>query len=347
MNSVNKEDNEMLSLLGERHDAKAKALGLPCPCNLCKSNDKVNNARGQRYRIMVADAKECSEGVSFFGVRRFLIVDVPNSASEYIQRVGRAIRFMGHAGLPKEERKVRIRLYQATLPRDAVYDDGVQQQLKTRDEELVEQLKSSVAAYQRKLRALQQEAFDNGTWNEAAEDVMEDIDLDTMWDEEVEEVVWDEEAPPAPAPVPVPPLAPPPAPGASSFATSRYKKLYEAAKGEEYSVATIWDAVQAIVATCSATEMATKLVAEMVAQRFVKRLKMTYITAGKKYADETDADKLAVLLWSSTELSTDTREFCSYLNESLRADKDPPLRSAVVRARPCHRLWPVAVTLAV
>ena len=41
---------------------------------------------------------------------------LPSSASEYIQRVGRAIRFMGHAGLPKEERKVQIRLLRhATL----------------------------------------------------------------------------------------------------------------------------------------------------------------------------------------------------------------------------------------
>ena len=93
----------MLSLLGERHNAKAKAEGLKCPCNLCLFNDKQHNAQGQCYRIMVADAKECSEGVSFFGVRQFLIVDVPKSASEYIQRVGRAIRFMGHAGLPEEE----------------------------------------------------------------------------------------------------------------------------------------------------------------------------------------------------------------------------------------------------
>ena len=332
MNSVNKEDDEMLSLLGERHDAKAKAQGRRCACNLCEFNDKQVNARGQSYRIMVADAKECSEGVSFFGVRRFLIVDIPHNASEYIQRVGRAIRFMGHAGLPKEQRKVRIRLYQATLPHNDVHDGS-----KTRDEELVEQLKESVAAYQRKLRALQQEAFDNGTWEEAAEDVMEDIVLDPMWDEESEEVVWDEEAPPAPNPATLPPLARQPASTSGlsiTFATSKYKQCYEVAKGE-YQVADIWGAVQAIVANGSA---ALSAAGEMVAQRFVKKLKMTYITAGKKYADEEDPDKLAVLLWSSTELSTDTREFCSYLNQSLRADQDPPLKDAVVR--PCHRLSP-------
>lgn len=343
-NSVNKEDDEMLSLLGERHDAKAKAQGRSCPCNLCKFNDKLQNARGQCYRIMVADAKECSEGVSFFGVRRFLIVDIPSSASEYIQRVGRAIRFMGHAGLPKEERKVQIRLYQAALP----HEDGgssAQKQLRTRDEELVEQLQESVAAYQRKLRVLQQEAFDNGTWVEAAEDVMEDVDLDAQWDEELEEVVWDEEAPaPAPPPAPAPvPAPPPPVPTGPSItlATSTFKRLYNAE--HEYTVDNIWKAVQAIVATCAGGGAN----GEMVAQRFVKRLKMTYITAGKQYADETDADRLAVLLWSATERSTDNREFCSYLNQCLRDDTDPPLRHAVVRACPCHRLPPPPLTPAV
>ena len=143
-----------------------------------------------------------------------------------------------------------------------------------------------------------------------------------------------------PAPATVPPLAPvppPPVPAGPSitFGTSSYKNLYNAVESEN-SVEDIWKAVQVIVATCSGDGPS----GELVAQRFVKRLKMTYITANKKYEDETDADKLAVLLWSSTELSTDPREFCSYLNQSLRADKDPPLYHAVVHAYPCHRLRP-------
>ncbi|KAL3928708.1 MAG: hypothetical protein SGPRY_002276 [Prymnesium sp.] len=336
--SVNKEDEEMLSLLGDSHNAKAKAEGLSCACNLCKFNDKLQNARGQCYRIMVADAKECSEGVSFFGVRHFLIVDVPSSASEYIQRVGRAIRFMGHAGLPKEERRVQIRLYQATLPRG---EDGgsCDQPHQSRDEELIEKLQASVAAYHTKLRALEQEAFDAGVWLEAEEDVMEDIDLDANWDDELEETVCDEEASliaPALAPELIPAPAPatsPPALSSVSFATSTYKRLYRSK--EAHSVDELWAAVQAIVAaytdgvSCSA-----------VAQRFVNQLKMTYIAPGRQYKDETDANRLAVLLWSSTERSTDNRELCSYLNQCLREDKDPPLQHAVVRACPCHSLLP-------
>lgn len=336
--TVNKEDEEMLSLLGDSHNAKAKAEGLSCACNLCKFNDKLQNARGQCYRIMVADAKECSEGVSFFGVRHFLIVDVPSSASEYIQRVGRAIRFMGHAGLPKEERRVQIRLYQATLPRG---EDGgsCDQPYQSRDEELIERLEASVAAYHTKLRSLEQEAFDAGVWLEAEEDVMEDIDLDVNWDDELEETVCDEEASilaPALAPELITTPAPatsPPALSSVSLATSTYKRLYRSK--EAHSVDELWAAVQALVAAYT-----DDVSCPAVAQRFVNQLKTTYIAPGRQYKDETDANRLAVLLWSSTERSTDNRELCSYLNQCLREDKDPPLQHAVVRACPYHSLLP-------
>lgn len=89
---------------------------------------------------MIADAKECGEGVSFFGVRRLLLAgtglnsfrpgsthasratkltyfvhcipeDVPSTAEEFVQRIGRAVRFLGHAHLPDTERHVEMRLY--------------------------------------------------------------------------------------------------------------------------------------------------------------------------------------------------------------------------------------------
>ena len=40
------------------------------------------------------------------GVRRLLLGDVPLSAEECTQRIGRAVRFMGHASLPEAERVV-------------------------------------------------------------------------------------------------------------------------------------------------------------------------------------------------------------------------------------------------
>merc|ERR1719464_1962453 len=66
---------------------------------------------------MVADAFTCSEGVSFFGVRRVFLVDVPQSLSGLVQAVGRAIRMYSHAGLPLEDHTVTTYLYVATLPR--------------------------------------------------------------------------------------------------------------------------------------------------------------------------------------------------------------------------------------
>eukprot|EP00408_Alexandrium_pacificum_P010459 CAMPEP_0171213176 /NCGR_PEP_ID=MMETSP0790-20130122/30509_1 /TAXON_ID=2925 /ORGANISM="Alexandrium catenella, Strain OF101" /LENGTH=693 /DNA_ID=CAMNT_0011678875 /DNA_START=15 /DNA_END=2093 /DNA_ORIENTATION=- len=76
-----------------------------------------SNRRGEQYRVLVADAVTCSEGVSFFAVRRVHLADVPAAPSALIQSVGRAIRMYGHRGLPKEEQTVTTILHVAGLPR--------------------------------------------------------------------------------------------------------------------------------------------------------------------------------------------------------------------------------------
>ena len=55
-----------------------------CACALCAFNRGGDGAA----RVMVADAKECGEGVSFFGVRKLLLADVPSTAEDLQQRVG-------------------------------------------------------------------------------------------------------------------------------------------------------------------------------------------------------------------------------------------------------------------
>ena len=102
---------------------------------------------------MVADAKECGEGVSFFGVRRLILADVPGTAEDMLQRVGRAVRFMGHAALPEADRDVDVRLYVATLKGGT-----------TVDEVLVERLRSDLGKYGPELGKLQAKAFDVGMW---------------------------------------------------------------------------------------------------------------------------------------------------------------------------------------
>ena len=73
---------------------------------------------------MVADAKFCSEGVSFLAVRQLSLVDMPETASDFLQRVGRAVRFNCHAGLPPKQSSVRLRLYCATLPAEIVEEEA-------------------------------------------------------------------------------------------------------------------------------------------------------------------------------------------------------------------------------
>ena len=101
-------DPALSFLLGAPHDVNAGCGA--CRCALCSFNRGGEGAP----RVMVADAKECGEGISFLGVRRLLLADVPCSADECMQRIGRAVRFMGHASLPQAERHVEMRLYVAT-----------------------------------------------------------------------------------------------------------------------------------------------------------------------------------------------------------------------------------------
>ena len=103
---------------------------------------------------MVADAMECAEGVSFLGVRRLLLVDVPIGAVDFMQRVGRAVRFMGHAALPEAERRVEVLMYVA-----AGSEKGV-----TADEVLVNRLRKASSDYKTELAKLRAVAVDAGTW---------------------------------------------------------------------------------------------------------------------------------------------------------------------------------------
>lgn len=75
------------------------------------------NLRGELFRVLVADAAQCSEGVSFFAVRRLHLADVPVTPSALVQSVGRAIRMYGHKGLLEHEQTVTTTMWVAVLPR--------------------------------------------------------------------------------------------------------------------------------------------------------------------------------------------------------------------------------------
>merc|ERR1719321_407363 len=71
----------------------------------------VSNLRGERYRVLVADAAQCSEGVSFLAARHAFLTDVPSQHSQFVQQCGRAIRMYGHRSLPEEEQTVTTKMY--------------------------------------------------------------------------------------------------------------------------------------------------------------------------------------------------------------------------------------------
>ena len=142
-----KNDDELKRLMGTgKCQVKDKC---DCPCNLCKFNHS-DNLRGEKLRVMVADAKQCSEGVSFFAVQRLHLVDVPLSWTEYVQRIGRAVRFNGHANLLPEEKKVEVILYQAQLPQ--LSPTGADD--RTADEKLISRLGDNVKEFEEKLQQI-------------------------------------------------------------------------------------------------------------------------------------------------------------------------------------------------
>jgi hypothetical protein len=63
----------------------------PCraSCAKCYFN-RDDNALGEHCRILVLEAKECSEGVSLFCTRKLHLLDVPQTWTSYVQRCVRA-----------------------------------------------------------------------------------------------------------------------------------------------------------------------------------------------------------------------------------------------------------------
>ena len=154
-------DRELMQYLGQPHDEEAVQNGSPCRCALCAFNSSAPGTPS----VMVADAKECGEGVSFKGVRKLLLVDVPLDAVQYMQRVGRAVRFMGHAALPESQRSVEVIMYVATLPHNPSAFPP-RPQVPTADELLLERLAKRVKAYVERLHVLKAIAVDAGLWSD-------------------------------------------------------------------------------------------------------------------------------------------------------------------------------------
>jgi hypothetical protein len=73
-----------------------------------------DNLDGSKIQVMIVDSEAYEAGVSFFGVRRLVLVDVPMSWASYMQRLGRVLRFCGHNGLPPSDRTVKLEMYVTT-----------------------------------------------------------------------------------------------------------------------------------------------------------------------------------------------------------------------------------------
>lgn len=81
-----------------------------------KFNSQENN-EGQLLHVLVLDSKFYSEGVSFFGVRKLILADVPSTYSAYSQSIGRVLRACAYQRqLPPNKRNVELHMWVATHP---------------------------------------------------------------------------------------------------------------------------------------------------------------------------------------------------------------------------------------
>lgn len=95
-----------------------------------KKFNSPENLRGERMKAMVVDTKEFSEGVSFKGVRRLILVNPSLTFALHKQRIGRALRACAYEKLPKEQRNVKIDIYVASHPEITSIDLTVLENLK-------------------------------------------------------------------------------------------------------------------------------------------------------------------------------------------------------------------------
>lgn len=104
---------ELMKRLAEKADPPFQVATM----NELSEFNHCSNLRGEKFRVLVADSLQCSEGVSFLSVRKTFLADVPVSPSGFIQQCGRSIRMYGHRGLPDEEQTVTTQLYVTMLPK--------------------------------------------------------------------------------------------------------------------------------------------------------------------------------------------------------------------------------------
>ena len=351
-------DAEVKALIGDKHSEVEKAKGC-CSCNICLFNDPMRNLHGEHCRVMVADAKFCSEGVSFLGVRQFALVDMPENAAEFVQRVGRAVRFNGHAGLPAEKSNVHVRLYCATLPVEAADEDdddagsskGANEPPKSADERRKAALIASLNEYEKTLQKLQSSAVDfdqakgKPLWNESggAADLEQadaankaaalELELEAKAKAAAEKAK--EKAAAAKAKVAAAKLVPQPS-GATSFQDSTFKKCNDELRVRESSEANnkpitveeLWESTEVLVAHYEGASIAAPFI-EGLRAHVTKFCEADWI-------DEDDVKTVSMLMWAAGKFGNIRSELCSLINRAIREDQsceDEVLYHAVLITR--------------
>lgn len=110
---------DQLALAGGGNKKKVRYMQLKDEFNKFNpTKDRQYGQAGQKPKIrcLVVDASVFSEGVSFFGVRRLILMNPALNENQWSQRIGRALRACkSHHHLPEAERQVQIDVYCSVL----------------------------------------------------------------------------------------------------------------------------------------------------------------------------------------------------------------------------------------
>ena len=79
----------------------------------------LGNSNGKVTAVLVVDAREAAEGVSFKAVQTMYMANPPSSWLNYQQLAGRAVRAFSHNALDEHRRKVQLKMYVGTMPQHA------------------------------------------------------------------------------------------------------------------------------------------------------------------------------------------------------------------------------------
>lgn len=114
------EHGRMYALLGKNASTSRKDFVHHDMGETIRAFDDPANDDGSQCRALLLNAETFAEGADFKSVRTVVILDLAKSYGNWVQRIGRAVRFCSHKRLPVKDQVVDVHVLVPVLPELAV-----------------------------------------------------------------------------------------------------------------------------------------------------------------------------------------------------------------------------------